>query len=98
MIKNLSKRIAISALKGYRYFLSPFFGQHCRFHPTCSAYAMEAIETHGTVRGVVLATKRLARCHPLSEGGLDPVPQARPAQFERSPSLMSARSASRELQ
>jgi hypothetical protein len=78
MINSLAKRIAISALKGYRYFLSPFFGQHCRFHPSCSAYAMEAIETHGTFRGVLMATKRLARCHPLNEGGFDPVPQARP--------------------
>ncbi len=48
MINGLSKRIAISLIRGYRYFLSPFFGQHCRFHPTCSAYAIEAIERHGS--------------------------------------------------
>ncbi|MCX7066029.1 MAG: membrane protein insertion efficiency factor YidD [Proteobacteria bacterium] len=66
----------ISAVKAYRYFLSPFFGQHCRFHPSCSAYAIEALERHGVVRGVWLTVRRLARCHPLNDGGFDPVPEA----------------------
>jgi uncharacterized protein len=74
MINDLPKRIAISLIRGYRYFLSPFFGQHCRFHPTCSVYAMEAIEQHGAAKGLWLALCRIGRCHPLSEGGLDPVP------------------------
>jgi hypothetical protein len=74
MINNLFRRTAISAIKGYRYFLSPFFGQHCRFHPTCSVYAIEAIELHGVLRGGLLALRRLGRCHPLHEGGFDPVP------------------------
>ena len=74
MIDGLSERIAISIIQGYRYFLSPYFGQHCRFHPTCSAYAIEAIQIHGVVRGVMLAARRLGRCHPLHQGGFDPVP------------------------
>jgi len=74
MINDLPKRIAISLIRGYRYFLSPFFGQHCRFHPTCSVYAIEAIEQHGAAKGLWLGLRRIGRCHPLSEGGLDPVP------------------------
>lgn len=74
MINGLPRRLAIAAIKGYRYFLSPFFGQHCRFHPTCSAYAIEAMERHGATRGLWLAVRRIVRCHPLTEGGLDPVP------------------------
>jgi len=76
MTNGLSKRVAISLIKGYRYFLSPFFGQHCRFHPTCSVYAIEAIDRHGAMRGCSLALRRLGRCHPLCEGGYDPVPGA----------------------
>lgn len=61
-------------LRGYKRFISPLLGQHCRFHPSCSMYAMEAIRLHGHWRGGWLAIKRLARCQPLCEGGLDPVP------------------------
>ncbi|MEZ5544058.1 MAG: membrane protein insertion efficiency factor YidD [Lysobacteraceae bacterium] len=68
------KSPAILLLKGYKRFISPLLGQHCRFHPSCSAYAMEAIEVHGHLRGIWLAAKRLSRCHPLCEGGYDPVP------------------------
>ena len=69
-------KIMISAVKAYRYFLSPFFGQHCRFHPSCSAYAIEALERYGVVQGTWLAVRRLARCQPLNDGGFDPVPEA----------------------
>lgn len=68
----------ILLLRGYKRFVSPLLGQHCRFHPTCSMYAIEAIQTHGHLRGSWLAIKRLARCQPLCEGGLDPVPPTRP--------------------
>lgn len=74
------KSPAILLLKGYKRFVSPLLGQHCRFYPSCSSYAMEAIEVHGHLRGAWLAVKRLCRCHPLCEGGHDPVPprDARP--------------------
>ncbi|MGH8131402.1 MAG: membrane protein insertion efficiency factor YidD [Steroidobacteraceae bacterium] len=63
----------------YRWFLSPFLGSNCRFHPTCSAYALEAIENHGAWRGCFLAVKRVCRCHPWGAAGYDPVPGVRQA-------------------
>jgi uncharacterized protein len=68
----------ILLLRGYKRFVSPLLGQHCRFHPSCSQYAMDAIQRHGNLRGGWLAARRLARCHPLCEGGFDPVPEAWP--------------------
>jgi uncharacterized protein len=61
-------------LTGYRRLVSPLLPPACRFHPTCSVYAAEAIAAHGPFRGLVLAARRLARCHPWCEGGVDPVP------------------------
>jgi putative membrane protein insertion efficiency factor len=61
-------------LRSYRFFISPWLGRQCRFHPSCSVYAMEAIESHGAVRGSWLAIKRIVRCNPWSAGGFDPVP------------------------
>ena len=69
-------RVLSGVIRGYRYVLSPFLGTQCRFHPTCSAYALEALELHGALRGSWLAIARLARCHPLHPGGVDPVPSA----------------------
>lgn len=66
--------ILTSLVKGYRWTLSPLLGPHCRYHPTCSAYALEAIERHGAWRGLRLAVGRVLRCHPWHAGGLDPVP------------------------
>ena len=74
MINDLPERATIALVRGYRYFLSPFFSQHCRFHPRCSAYAIEAVEQHGAAKGIWLALRRIGRCNPLSEGGPDPVP------------------------
>ena len=71
--------LALLPIRLYRWFLSPFLGRHCRFHPTCSAYALEAIETHGIARGYLLALRRVSRCHPLGGSGYDPVPEARRA-------------------
>ena len=68
------KRILLALIAGYRFFLSPFLGASCRFYPTCSAYAAEAIETHGALRGTWLAVKRISKCHPWHSGGVDPVP------------------------
>lgn len=69
------RRIVIFLIKLYQAVLSPFFGQHCRFYPSCSAYALEALEKHGVFYGLWLSIKRLSRCHPWHEGGVDPVPE-----------------------
>lgn len=61
-------------VEGYRVALSPLLGGHCRFWPSCSAYAEEAIRRHGAARGAALAARRLLRCHPFHAGGIDPVP------------------------
>jgi len=61
-------------IRAYQLLLSPFLGRHCRFTPTCSQYALEAIERHGALRGSWLAVKRIGRCHPFCDGGYDPVP------------------------
>jgi putative membrane protein insertion efficiency factor len=71
---TISARIAQALIRGYQLLLGPFMGGACRFEPSCSTYAMEAIAGHGTVRGAVLTLKRLARCHPLAPPGFDPVP------------------------
>lgn len=68
------KRLLLVAVRAYRYLLSPWWGGHCRFSPTCSEFALEAIERHGAARGGWLATRRLCRCHPWRAGGFDPVP------------------------
>jgi len=65
-----------AAVRGYRLLVSPFLPPACRFLPTCSEYAVEAIERHGAGRGVILALLRLARCHPWGGSGYDPVPEA----------------------
>jgi uncharacterized protein len=63
-------------ITGYRRFISPLLGARCRFYPSCSAYALEAITVHGAARGSWLAVRRLGRCHPFHPGGIDPVPPA----------------------
>lgn len=68
-------RVLLALIAGYRRYISPLMGPHCRFHPTCSAFAAEAIATHGALRGSALALKRIARCHPWSAGGVDHVPK-----------------------
>jgi putative membrane protein insertion efficiency factor len=60
----------------YRWTVSPLLPPACRFHPSCSAYALQALRTHGPIRGLALALRRLGRCHPFNPGGLDPVPPA----------------------
>jgi len=67
----------LSAIKGYRLVVSPWLPNRCRFHPSCSAYAAEAIALHGPARGTGLALARIARCHPWHAGGADPVPRPR---------------------
>ena len=72
-------RISTGAIRLYRYLISPALPPRCRYLPTCSAYALEAIEQHGALAGGWLALKRVGRCHPLGGAGLDPVPPRRPA-------------------
>ena len=69
------KWLVLKLIRGYQLVLSPFVGFHCRFQPTCSAYAIEAISLHGVLRGGALTAKRLLRCNPRSESGFDPVPE-----------------------
>jgi putative membrane protein insertion efficiency factor len=68
------KTLVIIFIKFYQYTLSPLTGQNCRFYPTCSAYAIQAVSTYGCVKGGFLAVKRILRCHPFHAGGFDPVP------------------------
>lgn len=68
------KYLLIGLLKAYRAVISPIYGQVCRYHPSCSAYALEAVTVHGSVRGTWLAVRRIGRCHPWAAGGYDPVP------------------------
>ena len=68
------RALALAPLRFYKRFLSPLLPAMCRFDPTCSIYMMQAIEKHGTLRGVWLGMRRLARCHPFNPGGWDPVP------------------------
>lgn len=71
---SLPARAAVALLRLYKAAISPWLPRACRFEPTCSVYAREAIERHGFAKGALLAVKRLARCHPFHPGGLDPVP------------------------
>ncbi len=68
------KHVLIGLLKVYRLVVSPLYGNVCRYYPSCSAYALRAVEVHGAVRGSWLAARRLLRCHPWTPGGYDPVP------------------------
>ena len=91
---SLPAQLLVVPIEGYRRFISPFLGQRCRFAPSCSAYAVAAIQTHGAIRGLWLAARRIARCHPWNPGGVDPVPPARaadvpvPAVIDYSPSVI----------
>ena len=68
------KPLLLALIRLYQYAISPILGRRCRFFPSCSEYAAEAVEKHGAVKGAVLGLKRLSRCHPWNPGGFDPVP------------------------
>ena len=76
---RLPQSLLIGLVKGYRLLLSPWLGSACRFEPSCSAYSLQALQLHGAAFGSYLTLRRLARCHPWCDGGLDPVPPAGPA-------------------
>lgn len=68
------KPLVIILIKFYQYTLSPLTGRNCRYYPTCSSYALEAVKKYGSLKGSMLAFKRVVRCHPFNSGGYDPVP------------------------
>lgn len=70
---SLASRIVLAPVRGYQRFISPVLPRRCKYHPSCSAYAVQAVESFGILRGVVLAVWRVLRCNPLSHGGYDPV-------------------------
>ncbi len=81
MLADWPRQALLGLVKGYRLLLSPWLGSGCRFEPTCSLYAIGALERHGAVGGSYLTLRRLVRCHPWCEGGHDPVPAAVPTLF-----------------
>ena len=88
-------RVLMAAVTGYRRFISPLLPPRCRFEPSCSAYALEALRVHGAARGLWLAVARIGRCHPFNPGGYDPVP---PRGARRRPSRTTTGSLSTESQ
>jgi len=73
-IKRLPAQAVIVLIKLYQKLVSPWLGQRCRFHPSCSQYSLEAISRYGLLRGAFLGVRRIGRCHPFHDGGFDPVP------------------------
>lgn len=71
---SLPSRMLIAPIRGYQRFISPYLPPTCRYYPSCSSYAVTALKEHGAMRGMWLAVRRLARCHPWHDGGFDPVP------------------------
>lgn len=67
-------KVMIACIRVYQRFISPLLGQNCRFHPSCSRYAVEALQTHGAIKGTLLSVWRILRCQPFCKGGFDPVP------------------------
>ncbi|WP_106478179.1 membrane protein insertion efficiency factor YidD [Phytohalomonas tamaricis] len=76
-IAKTATAVLVAVVKGYQYGISPLLGPRCRFWPTCSYYAIEALRTHGPLSGSWLTLKRLGKCHPFHAGGVDPVPPAK---------------------
>lgn len=76
MIGRLFVVLLTAPIRAYRKLISPFLPASCRFHPSCSVYAIEALEEHGPISGLWLTLRRLGRCHPFHEGGFDPVPSS----------------------
>jgi putative membrane protein insertion efficiency factor len=81
LILSLPQRVLMWLVRGYRVLLSPWLQTGCRYEPSCSGYSLQAIERHGAIVGTYLTLHRLVRCHPLCEGGHDPVPEQTPRLF-----------------
>jgi len=80
---SLPRRVLVAVVHGYRFLLKPWLGNACRFEPTCSAYAQQALQQHGAVVGAALSAGRVLRCQPWCDGGCDPVPAQAPRLFTR---------------
>jgi putative membrane protein insertion efficiency factor len=80
-VRDLPRRLLVGLVQGYRLLLSPWLGSSCRFTPSCSAYALDALNRHGALGGSYLTLRRLGRCHPWCSGGHDPVPEHAPRPF-----------------
>lgn len=80
-MRDLPRRLLVGLVQGYRLLLSPWLGSSCRFTPSCSAYALDALNRHGALAGSYLTLRRLGRCHPWCSGGHDPVPEPAPRPF-----------------
>ena len=80
---NVGRMLLVGLVRAYQLVISPWLPQSCRYYPSCSSYAIQALQTHGAIRGTWLAVRRLGRCHPWSPGGVDHVPPARTANAER---------------
>ncbi len=76
-LRKITIALPLLLVKFYQWFISPMLGQRCRFHPTCSYYAIEALNSHGLLIGGWLSIKRILKCHPFNPGGVDPVPESR---------------------
>lgn len=83
MLSDWPRQLLVGLVKGYRLLLSPSLGSSCRFEPSCSVYALGALERHGALAGSYLTLRRLGRCHPWCAGGFDAVPEQAPALFSR---------------
>ena len=77
----LPRNACVVLLRGYRAAISPLYGDVCRYYPSCSSYALQAIQRHGVVRGVWLGSVRIARCHPWAPGGVDDVPEPKTSNY-----------------
>jgi putative membrane protein insertion efficiency factor len=78
----IPRNISVLILRVYRAVISPLYGDVCRYYPSCSSYALQAIQKHGLVRGIVMGSWRIARCHPWAAGGIDDVPNSRHHSYE----------------
>ena len=82
-LSGLPRKLLIGAVRGYRLLLKPWLGNACRFEPSCSQYALDALQHHGAAAGTLLTAGRILRCHPWCDGGCDPVPERLPGLFTR---------------